>query len=116
MINVMTLRQFYERREITEMKWVHEANNSVDSMTKIKSSSALKTMIDINEINLNIIKWVERATTLRNDSIRSGFLFSRIRSTSIWFLVDVMWFRFDVISNFNDLNSKNIKYHVMIFL
>jgi hypothetical protein len=63
MIDVMILRQFYERREITEMKWVHEANNSVDFMTKSKSSSALRTMIDINQINLNIIEWVERLTT-----------------------------------------------------
>jgi hypothetical protein len=62
MINVMTLRQCYERREIIKMKWVHEVNNSVDSMTKIKSSSTLKTMIDINRINLNITEWVERAT------------------------------------------------------
>jgi hypothetical protein len=63
MIDVMILRQCYERREITEMKWVHETNNSVDSMIKIKSSSALKTIIDINQINLNTTKWVERATT-----------------------------------------------------
>jgi hypothetical protein len=38
-IDVMTLRQCYERREITEMKWMHETNNSVDSMIKIKSST-----------------------------------------------------------------------------
>jgi hypothetical protein len=60
-IDVMILRQCYERREIIEMKWVHETNNSVDSMTKIKSLLALRTMIDINQINLNIIEWVERA-------------------------------------------------------
>jgi hypothetical protein len=63
MIDVMILRQCYERREITEMKWVHETNNSVDSMIKIKSSSVFKTIIDINQINLNTTKWVERATT-----------------------------------------------------
>jgi hypothetical protein len=63
MIDVMTLRQFYERREITEIKWVHEINNLVDFMIKSKSSSALKTLIDINQINLDIIEWVERATT-----------------------------------------------------
>jgi hypothetical protein len=54
MIDVMILRQFYERREITDMIWIHDINNSVDSMIKIKSSTALKTMIDINWINLNI--------------------------------------------------------------
>jgi hypothetical protein len=63
MIDVMILRQFYERRKITEMKWVHEINNFVDFMTKSKSSSALRTMIDINQINLDISEWVERATT-----------------------------------------------------
>jgi hypothetical protein len=62
MIDVMTLRQFYERREITEMIWIHEVNNLVDFMIKTKSSSALKTMIDINQINLNITEWVKRAT------------------------------------------------------
>jgi hypothetical protein len=55
MIDVMILRQFYERREITEMIWIHEINNLVDFMIKTKFSSALKTMIDINQINLNII-------------------------------------------------------------
>jgi hypothetical protein len=63
MIDVMILRQFYERREITEMKWMHETNNLVDVMTKNKSSSALRTMIDINQINLDISEWIERATT-----------------------------------------------------
>ncbi len=63
MIDVMTLRQFYERRKITEMKWVHEINNLVDFMTKRKSFSALRTLIDINQINLDTTEWVDRATT-----------------------------------------------------
>jgi hypothetical protein len=62
MMNVMILRQSYEKREIIEIKWIHESNNFVDSMTKIKSSSALKTIIDINRINLDTIKWVKRST------------------------------------------------------
>ncbi len=61
MIDVMILRQFYERREITEMIWIHDINNSVDSMIKTKPFSALKTMIDINKINLNTTEWVKRA-------------------------------------------------------
>jgi uncharacterized protein (DUF1778 family) len=62
MIDVMTLRQFYERREIIDMIWIHEINNLVDFMIKTKSSSALKTMIDINQINLNTTEWVKRET------------------------------------------------------
>ncbi len=63
MMNVITLRQFYERREITEIKWIHESNNFVDSMTKSKSFSALKTIIDINRINLDTIEWVKQTAT-----------------------------------------------------
>jgi hypothetical protein len=61
MMNVMILKQSYERREITEIKWIHESNNSVDSMTKNKSSSTLKTIININRINLDTIEWMKRA-------------------------------------------------------
>ncbi len=60
MIDVMILCQFYERRKSIEMKWVHEINNLVDFMTKNKSFSALKTLIDINQINLDTIEWVKR--------------------------------------------------------
>jgi hypothetical protein len=52
-IDVMTLRQFYKRREITEMIWIHEVNNFVDFMIKKRILSTLKTMIDINKIKLN---------------------------------------------------------------
>jgi hypothetical protein len=62
----------------------------------------------INYMHRDLTKIIFFLFTLRNDSIRSEFLFMRIKSTSIWFLVDMMWLRFDVISNFNDLNSKNV--------
>jgi hypothetical protein len=66
MMNVMILRQFYERREIIEIKWIHESNNFVDSMTKSKSFSALKTIIDINRINLDTIEWMKRTNETIN--------------------------------------------------
>jgi hypothetical protein len=72
MIDVMILRQFYERREITEMIWIHDINNSANSMIKIKSSTALKTMIDINKINLNTTEWVKRARETVNQGKRTG--------------------------------------------
>ncbi len=60
MMNVMTLRQNYERREITEVRWISEDHNSVDALIKFKASNALKKVIDINQIRLNSVKWVER--------------------------------------------------------
>jgi hypothetical protein len=68
MIDVMIFRQFYKRREITEIIWIHDINNSIDSMIKTKSSSALKTMIDTNKINLNITEWVKRARKTVNQN------------------------------------------------
>jgi hypothetical protein len=66
MMNVMTLRQSYERREITEIKWISDDDNSADSMIKSESKafSALKKMIDINQIKLNSVKWVERTNQI----------------------------------------------------
>ena len=60
MIDVMNLKQSYERRKITKMKWMNEKNNLVDSMIKFRKSSALKTLIDINRISLTISEWMER--------------------------------------------------------
>ena len=52
MIDVMNLKQSYEKRKVIEIKWIDDKSNSVDSMIKSKTSSALKTLIDINKINL----------------------------------------------------------------
>ncbi len=62
MIDVMSLRQSYERREITEVKWIHGISNPADSMTKSKPFTTLKTLIDTNKINLDTTEWVERST------------------------------------------------------
>lgn len=62
MVDVMSLWQSYEQREIIEVKWIHGHYNSADSMTKAKPSSALKTLIDTNRINISITEWVERAS------------------------------------------------------
>jgi hypothetical protein len=64
MINVMCLRQAYERREIAEMRWIHEENNPADSMIKIKSSRALEKLIDTNIIDMSRAAWVERGNKI----------------------------------------------------
>jgi hypothetical protein len=49
-IDVMCLRQAYERREIAEVKWIKGESNPADSMTKSKPTNALKRLIDTNTI------------------------------------------------------------------
>ncbi len=67
MIDVMSLRQLYERRKITKMKWIHDINNSIDFMIKSKAFTTLKMLIDINTINMNISEWVERSIIDKTD-------------------------------------------------
>ena len=61
MVDVMCLRQSYERREIMEIKWIDGDSNPADSMTKAKPSQALQRLIDTNTINMKETGWVERA-------------------------------------------------------
>jgi hypothetical protein len=59
-IDVMCLRQSYERREIAEVKWIDGSSNPTDSMTKEKPSNALKQLMDTNKVDLKVVEWVER--------------------------------------------------------
>ena len=52
MVDLMCLRQAYERHEIMEVKWINGGNNPADAMTKARLCQALKTLIDINKLNL----------------------------------------------------------------
>ena len=68
MIDIMCLRQSYERREIAEVKWIDGDSNPVDAMTKSKPLSALKRLIDTNRIELKTVEWVKCTTDNGIDS------------------------------------------------
>lgn len=60
MIDVMVIRDAYEERELTEIKWITGDTNPADSMTKIKCNDALKDLIDTNMIKVSVKEWVDR--------------------------------------------------------
>jgi hypothetical protein len=60
MVDLMCLRQSYERRLITEIKWIDGNENPADSMTKSAPCAALRKLIDTNKIELTTKEWVER--------------------------------------------------------
>jgi hypothetical protein len=60
MIDLMCLRQSYERRKITKIRWIDENTNSVDAMIKINSCQTLTKLIDTNIIDLRTTAWVKR--------------------------------------------------------
>jgi hypothetical protein len=60
MIDILCLRQAYERRLITEIVWIDGTTNPADAMTKSKPCQGLKDLIDTNKINIKLTGWVER--------------------------------------------------------
>jgi hypothetical protein len=48
MIDVMCLRQAYERRLITDVKWIDEEANPTNAITKSKACLALQQLINTN--------------------------------------------------------------------
>ncbi|KAL3713544.1 hypothetical protein TMatcc_002247 [Talaromyces marneffei ATCC 18224] len=66
MIDLMCLRQSYERQEITEVRWIDGNSNPADAMTKSKPCHALQELIDTNKLRINVDGWVERSVTTRS--------------------------------------------------
>ncbi|OAA77119.1 hypothetical protein LEL_03942 [Akanthomyces lecanii RCEF 1005] len=60
MIDIMALRQLYERREAHEVRWINGEDNPADAMTKASPNRSLKKLIDDNEITVRLEGWVER--------------------------------------------------------
>ena len=52
MIDIIGLRQSYERREISEVRWINRTYNPADAMTKEKLGQALRHLIETNTLNL----------------------------------------------------------------
>ncbi|EED15482.1 conserved hypothetical protein [Talaromyces stipitatus ATCC 10500] len=73
MIDLMCLRQSYERQEITEVKWIDGNSNPADAMTKNKACNALQILVDTNKLHITVDGWVERSTTTpQNRAIKAN--------------------------------------------
>ncbi|KAJ5379608.1 hypothetical protein N7509_012727 [Penicillium cosmopolitanum] len=60
MIDIMALRQSYERREIMEIRWINGSDNPADAMTKADPNKALEKFISTNTLRVRVEGWVER--------------------------------------------------------
>ena len=50
----------YKRREIAEIKQINRGSNPIDTITKLRPYQALKDLININTVKLQVAKQVER--------------------------------------------------------
>lgn len=60
MIDIMAIRQSYERRELSEIRWIEGNSNPADAMTKSNANSSLQTLVSTNEIAVKVQGWVQR--------------------------------------------------------
>ena len=54
MVDLMCLRQSYERRKITEIKWISRGTNLANIITKSKPCLVLKLLVDTNKLDLQV--------------------------------------------------------------
>ncbi|EED17253.1 hypothetical protein TSTA_023070, partial [Talaromyces stipitatus ATCC 10500] len=71
MIDLMCLRQSYERQEITEVRWINGNSNPANAMTKSKPCRALQELIDMNKLRIDVDGWVERPSTKRTSESKN---------------------------------------------
>jgi hypothetical protein len=60
MIDIMSIRQSYERRELSEVRWVDGNSNPADAMTKANPNKALQQLVDSNTLRVKVQGWVQR--------------------------------------------------------
>jgi hypothetical protein len=60
MIDVMGLRESYEGREITEIRWIRGDDNPADAMIKASPNRAFVTLVTKNTAEIRIDGWVVR--------------------------------------------------------
>ncbi|KAF1934571.1 hypothetical protein EJ02DRAFT_490997 [Clathrospora elynae] len=62
MIDIMALRQSYERHKIAEIQWINGEDNPADALTKATPNCALKQFIDSNMLSIRVEGSVQRPT------------------------------------------------------
>jgi hypothetical protein len=60
MIDIMALRQSYERRELSEVRWINGSDNLADAFTKGSPNRGLEQFISSNEATIRVEGWVSR--------------------------------------------------------
>jgi hypothetical protein len=53
-IDIIAIRQSYERRELQEVRWINGDNNPADAITKTKPNLSLETFINTNKLDIRV--------------------------------------------------------------
>jgi hypothetical protein len=61
MIDILALRQFYKRKRIAEICWIHNRDNPADALTKATANSSLKQLVSTNKLVVRMKGYVKRS-------------------------------------------------------
>lgn len=64
MIDIMAIRQSYERHELSEIRWIAGLSNPADAMTKSPCNPALQQLVSTNKLTVKVQGWVQRPETI----------------------------------------------------
>jgi hypothetical protein len=59
-INIIAIRQAYERQKMRDIRWINNRNNPADAITKGTPNHALKELINTNRLILRLQGWIKR--------------------------------------------------------
>jgi hypothetical protein len=59
-IDIMALRQSYERRELFEIRWINGQDNPADAMTKANLNRVFEIFVNTNSLRVRIERWVKK--------------------------------------------------------
>src|ERR1019366_912476 len=60
MIDIMAIRQSYERRELSKIRWIAGESNPADAITKSAANKALESLVSNNRLSVKVQGWVQR--------------------------------------------------------
>ena len=67
MINIMSLRKSYEKREISKVRRIDGRDNPADAFTKRNLNLALKQLISTNKLVVRVEAFVDRTQGLEGN-------------------------------------------------
>ena len=53
-IDIINLKELYKNREIIDIRWINNTNNSINTITKILLNKALEILISTNKLTIRI--------------------------------------------------------------
>jgi hypothetical protein len=59
-IDILALRQLYERKKIAEICWIYNRDNPADAFTKVIANSSLEPLISINKLVVKMKEHIEK--------------------------------------------------------